>query len=56
MNKETEDTWKRLDAIVAEIEWLDKATNGAYRQASDREALDVVRPIEKKLQRKQKAK
>jgi hypothetical protein len=56
MTKDSEDTWKRLDAIVADIEWLDKATGGAYRQAEDLEALRIVTRIERKLRRKRKAK
>ena len=39
----------RIEAILAEIEQLDAATNGQFRQADDREALDIVSRIERKL-------
>lgn len=39
----------RIDAILAEIERLDVATGGQYRQESDKEALNIVRKIERKV-------
>jgi hypothetical protein len=40
----------RIEAILAEIEQLDAASGGRFRQASDRESFDVVCRIERKMQ------
>lgn len=34
--------WNEIDAILADIERLECATNGRFHQAHDREALDIV--------------
>jgi hypothetical protein len=39
----------RIDAILSEIERLDRETKGQFRQASDREAYDLARRIERKM-------
>ena len=38
---------RRIEAIVTEIEELDRATNGAFRQYEDREARDLISRIER---------
>ena len=38
---------RRIEAIVTEIEELDRATNGAFRQYEDREARDLISHIER---------
>lgn len=43
----------RIEAIVAEIERLNAASKGAFRQASDKESLDIVSRIERKMQQNQ---
>lgn len=44
---------RRLDAILAEIDAIDCASAGAFRQASDREAFNVAARIERKMQQNQ---
>jgi hypothetical protein len=39
----------RIEAILTEIEELDRASNGRFRQASDREAFDQVCRIERRM-------
>ena len=41
-----------IEAIVTDLEKLDAETNGQFRQASDREAYDIVARIERKMRRK----
>ncbi len=48
----TEEKRTEILAIVADIERLDRETKGQFRQASDREALDIVSRIERKLSRR----
>ena len=50
----TAKTWDKIEAIVSEIERLDKLTCGAFRQADDREAFDTLSRIERKIKRKSK--
>jgi hypothetical protein len=45
------ETWKRIGEILIELEWYDKATSGRFRQSMDREALDIVTRIERKMKR-----
>ena len=45
---------RRLEAMLDEIEALDRASNGAFRQASDREAYDLAARIERKMLQKLK--
>ena len=40
----------RIEAILAEIEALDAASNGKLRQSSDRECFDVACRIERQMQ------
>jgi hypothetical protein len=40
----------RIEQIVAEIEALDAASKGQFRQASDREAYDIACQIERRMQ------
>ncbi len=35
-------TWRRIDAILGEIESLDRQTNGIYRDTYDWEPLSIV--------------
>lgn len=42
-----------IEAILAEIEALDAATKGRFRQASDREAFDIAARIERKMAQNQ---
>ena len=51
----TELALTRIEAILAEIERLDRESKGRFRQASDREAFDLVCSIERKMQQKQAA-
>lgn len=46
----------KIEAILAEIEQLDAATSGKYRQASDREAHDTAARIERKMMQQQQEK
>lgn len=39
----------RIEVLVAEIEVLDAATAGQFRQDEDREAYDIIGRIERKL-------
>lgn len=39
----------RIEAIVAEIERLDAASGGKFRQSEDREAHDIAARIERKM-------
>lgn len=39
----------RIEAILAEIEQLERETGGAYRQPSDREAYDITARIERRM-------
>lgn len=39
----------RIEAILAEIEALDRESGGQFRQASDKEALQIVQRIERKM-------
>jgi len=41
----------RIEAILAEIEVLDIATDGQFRQPSDREAFNLAARIERRLRR-----
>lgn len=41
-----------IEKILAEIERLDRATNGRFRQAEDREAFDIACRIERQVQQK----
>lgn len=41
----------RIEAILSEIEALDAASGGAFRQASDREAFDTAARIERRMAR-----
>jgi hypothetical protein len=41
-----------IETAVREIEALDAASGGQFRQASDREAYDIVCRIERKLRQK----
>jgi hypothetical protein len=43
--------WKRIEELAAEIEKLDAATRGQFRQADDREAIDILNRIERKMKR-----
>ena len=38
-----------IEAILTEIERLDRESKGRFRQASDREAYDIVCRIERKV-------
>lgn len=39
----------RIENILGEIEHLDAATNGQFREATDREAFDVASRIERQM-------
>lgn len=41
-----------IEKILTEIELLDRASNGRFRQAEDREAFDVVARIERQTRQK----
>lgn len=45
----------RIEAILDEIERLDRESGGAFRQAEDREAFDVASRIQRKMARNQRA-
>jgi hypothetical protein len=42
----------RIEAILSEIEQLDRASGGRFRQSSDRECFDIVCRIERKMQQR----
>lgn len=42
----------QIETILAEIERLDRATKGQFRQAEDREAFDIASRIERQVQQK----
>ena len=44
----------RIEAILADIEHLDRESGGKFRQPSDREAFDIASRIERKMRGKQK--
>ena len=39
----------QIETILDEIERLDRATNGRFRQAEDREAFDLASRIERQM-------
>lgn len=41
-----------IETLLAEIEQLDKATQGQFRQVEDREAFDIACRIERKMLQK----
>jgi hypothetical protein len=43
-----------IEALLAEIEALDRATGGQFRQAEDREAFDIAARIERKMLQQRK--
>ena len=43
------DRLSNIEAIIAEIERLDAASKGRFRQPEDREAFDIVSRIERKM-------
>lgn len=46
----------RVEAILSEIEALEAASGGQFRQASDSEPLDIANRIERKMRGKMKVK
>jgi len=40
----------RIEIIIGEIEELDRQTGGQYRQASDREASDIIARMMRKAE------
>ena len=42
-----------IEAILSEIEMLDAASKGRFRQSSDRECFDIVCRIERKMQQQE---
>jgi hypothetical protein len=43
------DHLSRIEAIMAEIERLDRASNGQFREPDDREAFDIAARLERKM-------
>lgn len=43
------DSLSRIEAIVAEIERLDRESRGQFREAQDREAFDLAARIERNM-------
>lgn len=39
----------RIEAIMADIERIDRESGGQFRQAEDREAFDIAARIERKM-------
>lgn len=48
------DRLDRIEALLAEIEAADAATDGAFRQAEDREAFDIAARIERRMRQNQR--
>jgi hypothetical protein len=46
---DNEVAWRNIYASLNELEALDRESRGSYRQASDKEAFDVVCRIERRL-------
>ena len=51
--KPAEQIMSCVEAIVTEIEILDAATAGHFRQIEDREAYDIIARIERRLAQQQ---
>lgn len=45
----------RIEAILSDVETLERETGGIYRQASDHEALKVAERIERRMAQQQRA-
>lgn len=43
----------QIERILDEIEALDRATNGRFRQAEDREAFDLASRIERQMRQRE---
>jgi hypothetical protein len=43
------DHLSRIEAIMADIERIDRESGGRFRQAEDREAFDIAARIERKM-------
>lgn len=50
----TDKALSRIEQILAEIEQLDAATGGQFRQIEDREVSDIAARIERKMKQKHK--